>query len=300
VSAVRPGRRYLDPKALSRLANIKLIARTVVEGFISGLHQSPYHGFSVEFSEYREYVPGDDLKHFDWRVLARCDKHYIKQYQEETNLRATILVDCSRSMAYSSNGISKFTYGCYLAASLAYLMVRQQDSVGMVIFDDKIRHRIPPKSSPSHLRDMLVVLENTEPSSRTGIAGTLHAMAEAVKKRGLVIIISDLLEDQAEVLRGIKHFRHNRHEVIIFHVLDEAELSFPFSGLTTFRDMETGEKLMMEPQFFRDEYSKQLDAFIRQYRRECTEGFVDYLLADTSRPFDLLLARYLAKRARLG
>jgi uncharacterized protein (DUF58 family) len=300
VSAARPGRRYLDPKALARLANIKLIARTVVEGFISGLHQSPYHGFSVEFSEYREYVPGDDLKHFDWRVLARADKHYIKQYQEETNLRATILMDCSRSMAYSSNGISKFTYGCYLAASLAYLMVRQQDSVGMVIFDDRIRHRIPSKCSPSHLRDMLVVLEKTEPSSRTGIAGTLHAMAEALKKRGLVIIISDLLENQAEVLRGIKHFRHNRHEVIIFHVLDQAELSFPFSGLTTFRDMETGEKLMMEPQFFREEYSQQLEAFIRQYRRECAEGFVDYVLADTSRPFDMLLARYLAKRTKLG
>jgi uncharacterized protein (DUF58 family) len=300
VAIVKPGRRYLDPNALSRLANMKLIARTVVEGFISGLHQSPYHGFSVEFAEYREYVPGDDLKHFDWRAFARCDKHYIKQYQEETNLRANILIDCSRSMAYSSNGISKFTYACYLAASLAYLMIRQQDSVGMVIFDDKIRHRIPAKSSPAHLRDMLVVLENTEPSSRTGIAPTLHAMAEGVKKRGLIIIISDLLENQAEVLRGIKHFRHNRHEVLIFHVLDRAELNFPFSGLTTFRDMETGDKLMIEPQFFRQEYMKMLEEFIKQYKRECAEGFVDYLLADTSSPFDLLLANYLAKRARLG
>jgi len=300
VATVKPGRRYLDPNALSRLANMKLIARTVVEGFVSGLHQSPYHGFSVEFSEYREYTPGDDLKHFDWRAFARCDKQYIKQYQEETNLRATILLDCSRSMAYSSNGISKFTYACYLAASLAYLMIRQQDSVGMVIFDDKIRHRIPAKSTAAHLRDMLVVLENTETSSRTGIAPTLHAMAEGIKKRGLVIIVSDLLEEQSEVLRGIKHFRHNRHEVLIFHVVDNAELRFPFGGLTTFRDMETGEKLMIEPQFFREEYIRQVEGFIKQYKRECAEGFVDYVLADTSKPFDLLLANYLAKRARLG
>lgn len=300
MAAVKPGRRYLDPGALSRLANIKLIARTVVEGFISGLHQSPYHGFSVEFSEYREYTPGDDLKHFDWRAFARCDKHYIKQYQEETNLRATILIDSSRSMAYSSNGISKFTYACYLAASLAYLMIRQQDSVGMVIFDEKIRHRIPAKSSPSHLRDMLTVLENNEPSSSTGIAKTLHVMAEAIKKRGLVIIISDLLENQAEVIRGLKHFRHNRHEVLLFHVLDNAELYFPFSGLTTFRDMENGEKLMIEPQFFREEYAEMLKEFIKQYKKECAEGFVDYILADTSRPFDLLLANYLAKRSKLG
>ncbi len=297
---MRPGRKYLDPKALSRLANIKLIARTVVEGFISGLHQSPFHGFSVEFAEYREYTPGDDLKHFDWRAFARCDKHLIKQYQEETNLRATILLDCSRSMAYSSNSISKFTYACYLAASLSYLMVRQQDSVGLVIFDEAIRHNIPPKCSASHLRDMLIILEKIEPSSKTGIAATLHAMAEFIKKRGLVIIISDFLEEQPEVLRGIKHFRHNRHEVLIFHTLDPAELMFPFSGPTTFRDMETGEKLMIEPQFYREEYLKRIREHIREYKRVCAEGFVDYVPVDTSKPFDILLARYLAKRSRLG
>ncbi|MFH1422907.1 MAG: DUF58 domain-containing protein [Planctomycetota bacterium] len=306
---IKEGRRYLDPQVLARLSNIKLIARSVVEGFISGLHQSPYKGFSVEFAEYREYVPGDDLKHFDWKALARTDRRYIKQYQEETNLKAYILIDASASMAYSSTNLTKFEYSCYLAASLSYLMTRQQDSVGLVLFDKEIRHHVPAKSSAQHLRDMLVLLEKAEPGKETGlhfppdkctgIADTLHKIAEGIKKRGLIILISDLFEKQAEVLRGLQHFRHFKHEVIVFHILDHSELTFPFTGLTTFRNMESDEKMMIEPQFFREEYIKAVTDFVSKYKKECSEQLIDYIVADTSRPFDMLLASYLSKRVKL-
>lgn len=297
----RAGRRFLDPRALARLANMQLVARTVVEGFVAGLHQSPHRGFSVEFAEYREYVPGDDLKHFDWRAFARCDRRCVKQYQEETNLRATVLLDGSRSMAYASaGGLSKFQYGCYLAATLLYLMVRQQDSVGLVLFDEAIRRRIPPRASLQHLREMLIVLEGAEPSSRTGIAGALHTMAEATTKRGLVVLISDLLEEPGEVLRGLKHFRYRRHEVLVLHVLDPAELELPFSGLSVFRDLETGEELVLDAHLYRSEYEAKVRALLERYRRACAERGIDYVLARTDEPFDRLLASYLAKRARLG
>lgn len=294
------GRRFLKPEALSRLRNLKLIARTVVEGFISGLHKSPFQGFSVEFAEYREYSPGDDLKHFDWRAYARTERHYIKLYQEETNLKATILLDCSASMGYRSDGLSKFEYSCYLAASLAYLLVRQKDAVGLVLFDEKVRLRMPPRASFGHLQNLLIELERAKPSNRTGIAAALHAIAENTKRRGLMIILSDLFEEPDEVMRGIRHLRHDRHEVIVFHILDATETDFPFSGNITFEDMETQERITLPAHLFQNEYKERLDEFLTIYRKRCAEDYVDYIPTRTDRPFDRLLAHYLSRRARLG
>ena len=293
------GRRFLQPEALKKLANLNLVARLVVEGFISGLHRSPYKGFSVEFSQHRAYSPGDDLKHLDWKVYARSDKYYIKQYEEETNLKAYILLDSSNSMSYKSNGISKFEYGCYLAASLAYLMIRQQDSVGLVVFDEAIREHVPPKSTATHLKVILGHLEGIKVGKQTNLSKTFHDLAERVRRRGLIIVISDLLADPAEVLRGLKHFRHRKHEVIVFHLLDHEELTFPFTRMTVFRDLETNERLSVDPNSIRREYLQAMREFLKEYKQGCYESNIDYLSVDPSVPFDLCLTSYLAKRQKV-
>lgn len=294
------GRRFIKPDALARLKNLRLIARTVVEGFVSGLHRSPFRGFSVEFAEYREYAPGDDLKHFDWRAYARSDRNYIKLYQEETNLKAYILVDASASMAYRSRGVSKFDYGCYLAASLAFLLIRQRDAVGLAVVDAELRKRLPPRSSFGHLQNILIELERTEPTPRRGIAPALHKVAESIKRRGLIILISDLLDDQDELLRAVHHFRHDRHEVIVFHIVDPAEIDFPFAGNLVFEDMETGERISLPAHLFQEEYRKRMERFVTTYRHRFAEEAVEYVLAKTDAPFDWLLVRFLAKRSGLG
>jgi uncharacterized protein (DUF58 family) len=295
-------KKYYDPDAFQKLANMKLIARAIVEGFISGLHRSPYHGSSIEFAEYRKYVPGDDLKHFDWKVYAKSERHYIKQYQEETNLRAYILLDSSKSMDFKSDSakLTKFEYSCYLASALTFLMTRQKDSVGLVTFSDEVRDFVPPRSGPVHFQNILTVLENTVAGGETVIAKNFHSLAETVKKRGLIIVISDLLEDPGEILRALHHFRHKRHEVLIFHVFDPAELTFPFNQLATFRDMETGERLQVFPKAYQKEYLDKLEEFIQTYRRECSENLMEYVVVDTTAPYDLFLAAYLSKRALLG
>ena len=292
--------RYLDPRALNRLANLPLVARGVVEGFISGLHRSPFHGSSVEFSEYRKYVAGDDLKHLDWKAYAKSEKLYVKLYEEETNLRAQILLDTSASMGYESGGVRKSEYAAYLAASLAYLMVRQQDTVGLATFDHRVRTNLPPGAGALHLNEMMRVLERVKTSETTGIAKPLHDLAEMLKKRGLVILISDLFDDPQEVMRGLLHFRHKKHEVIVFHVLDPDEMKFPFRGLTTFRDMETGQRMEVLPEAIRGEYRKAFSAFVETFRKGCADARVDYVLADTSVPYENLLAAFLTKRTRAG
>ncbi len=294
------GRRFIKPEALARLKNLRLIARTVVEGFISGLHRSPYRGFSVEFAEYREYTPGDDLKHFDWRAFARSDRHYIKLYQEETNLKAHILLDTSASMAYRSDGLSKLEYGSYLAASLAFLLVRQRDAVGLALFDGKLRKRLPPRASFGHLQNILLELEQVKPSAVRGITDALHRIAESIKRRGLVVLISDLWDEQDEVLRAVHHFRHDRHEVVVFQVLDPTEVEFPFSGNLVFEDMETGERVSLPAHLFQQEYKERFDGLMGEYKRRFAEEGVEYVVARTDEPFDWLLVRFLAKRARLG
>ena len=294
------GYKYLTPEAVMRLQNLGLIAATVVDGFMAGLHRSPYHGFSVEFSDHREYSPGDNLRYVDWQAYARTDRYYVKQFEEETNLRCHLLLDASSSMSYSSGKTTKFEYGAYLAASLAYLMVRQRDSVSLVTFDNRIRFRTPPGSTTSHLDRLLVQLEKTAPSERTGIAGAFHGLAQNITKRGLIVIISDLLDDERAIFRALRHFRRRKHEVIIFHVLDPAEIDFPFRRLSEFRDLETGDRIRAEPSYVRAEYLKELNAFLSNLRRGCADGLIEYVLADTRRPFEMMLSAYLDKRKRLG
>jgi uncharacterized protein (DUF58 family) len=293
------GYRFLEPAALARVKNLSLAARGVVEGFITGLHSSPYKGFSVEFAEHRKYSPGDNLRHLDWRILARTNRLYIKEYEEETNLRAHFLLDVSGSMGYGSGpGVTKLEYASYLAAVLAYLLLRQQDAVGLTVFDSDIRLDMPPRSSPRHFNDMMRQLERLRPGKITNVAGTLNRLAERFKRRCLIILISDLLDDPQGIERALHHFRHRRHEVIVFQLLDKAELDFPFRDLTTFVDLETGERLQADPAYIREEYRRQITEFIDHYRQLCASCQIDYVRADTSVPYDFMLSQFLVKRAR--
>jgi uncharacterized protein (DUF58 family) len=293
-------RRFLDPVVVSKLATMELRARLVVEGFVTGLHRSPYKGFSVEFAEHRQYMPGDPLKHIDWKVYAKTDRFYIKEYEEETNLRGYVLLDASRSMAYGSGGISKLEYSRYLAAALIYLMLKQQDSVGLLVFDEKVREFLAPRSSPAQLHTLLAELDGATPSSETDIGVVLHELARRVRRRGLVILISDLLDEPERIVPGLKHFRHLKHEVIVFHVLDPSEAKFSFDADTTFRDMETGELMTTEPFSIRGDYVDAVERWQRLLKRECAESRIDYLPVLTSTPYDRALFSYLEKRKRLG
>ena len=297
--ALRRRYQYLEPETASRLRNLNLVARSVVEGFVSGLHRSPYHGFSVEFAEHRKYTPGDNVRDLDWRAWAKSDRFYIKRYEEETNLSAHLLLDVSASMTFRSQGLSKLEYACFLAASLAYLMVRQQDSVGLVVFAGGIQKRLPPHSTTLHLNEVLRTLEGVEPAPETDLAATFHQLAEMIRRRGLIVILSDLLDEEREVLRALRHFRHRRHEVIIFHILDRAELSFPYERLSNFVDLETGARLQVDPRFVRGEYRKQIDEFISTYRQGATESNIEYVLAATDTPYDRLLLSYLVRRSKV-
>ncbi|MGC8641826.1 MAG: DUF58 domain-containing protein [Isosphaeraceae bacterium] len=294
------GYRYLDPAALARVKNLSLVARGVVEGFITGLHSSPYKGFSVEFAEHRKYSPGDNPRHLDWRILGRTDRLYIKQYEEETNLRAQILLDTSASMAYGEPpSITKLQYASYLTAVLSYLMMRQQDAVGMTSFDTEIRLDMPARGSPRHFDEMMNHLEAIKPGRPTNLGATLNRLADRFKRRCLIILISDLYDEPEAVDRAFHHFRHKRHEVIVFHVLDRAEIEFPFRDTSSFLDMETGETIQVDPTYVRDDYRRQIEEFIDRYRRICADCQFDYVLADTSVPLDYMLSRYLEKRTRI-
>lgn len=293
------GYRYLEPSALARVKNLSVVARGVVEGAISGLHSSPYKGFSVEFAEHREYTAGDDPRHIDYRMLARTDRLYIKQYEEETNMRVQILLDTSGSMGYSHDGkLSKLQYASYLTAILSYLMTRQQDSVGLTTLDTEIRLDMPARSSPRHFNEMMRNLEQIEPGQGTDVAAALHRLANRFKRRCLIVLISDLYDEPEEVTRALHHFRHCRHEVIVFHVLDKAEIDFPFREAIAFFDMETNERIQIDPAYVRDAYLEQMEAFIETYRRSCSEAQIDYVMTDTTVPYDFMLSHYIAKRNR--
>jgi uncharacterized protein (DUF58 family) len=293
-------RRFLDPAVVSKLATMELRARLVVEGFVTGLHRSPYKGFSVEFAEHRQYMPGDPLKHLDWKVYAKTDRFYIKEYEEETNLRGYVLLDASASMAYSSGSVTKLEYSRYLSAALIYLMLKQQDSVGLLIFDEGAREFIPPRSSPTQLHLLLAELDRAQASAETDIGVVLHELAGRMRRRGLVILISDLLDDPERVMPGLKHFRHLKHEVVVFHVLDPAEAEFRFDADATFRDMETGELMTTETSSIRSDYLGAVQSWQAQLRRECAESRIDYVPILTSTPYDRALFSYLEKRKRLG
>jgi uncharacterized protein (DUF58 family) len=299
--------RLLDPAALDKIGRLELIARGVVEGFISGRHKSPYKGFSSEFAEHREYVPGDNTRDLDWRVYGRSDRYYIKQYVEETNLRALILLDASGSMKYAGNLaarhqgriLSKFEYGQYLAAALAYLMINQQDAVGLATFDQRLRRYIPARSRASHLRVLLGELAATQPGEETHLAPILHDLAQRIHRRGLVVIISDLLDEVESLLQALHHFRHRRHEVLLLHVMAQEELTFPFDRWSVFSDLEiAGKKLQLDPQAVRNEYLSRVEGFIRRLQIGCGQMAVDYVPLSTRSPFDAALAHYLARRMR--
>ncbi len=291
---------YLKPEVVSRVRKLDLIARLVVEGFMIGLHRSPYHGFSVEFAEHRQYMPGDEIKHLDWKVYAKTERYYIKKFEEETNLKCYLLLDTSASMGYQSAKISKLQYGTYLAAALTYLMLQQQDAVGLVTFDQKIQTYLPPKAVNSYLKQILFELYNCHSSRRTNVGKTFHEMAERIKRRGLIIVLSDLFDDPATILSGLKHFRHNKHEVIVFHILDPQERKFDFHGDILFEDMETKEQLNTQPVHILKDYRREFNHYLTQFRRECRENQIDYILMDTAEPFDKALFEYLVKRKKYG
>ena len=295
----------LDGEALAKMQRLELIARGVVEGFISGRHKSPYKGFSVEFAEHREYVPGDNIRDLDWRLFGRSDRYYIKQYIEETNLRALILLDASGSMKYTGdlaakhNGqlLSKFQYSRLLAASLGHLMIHQQDAVGLATFDTSLRRYIPARSRASHLRVILAELSATEPGAETSLAKIFHDLADRVRRRGLIVIISDLFDNVDEILNSLHHFRYRRHEVLLLHVMAEEELTFPFDRWSVFENLErTGHRIPLDPLSLRSEYLGRVRDFIQRLEIGCGQMNIDYVQMSTKQNFDIALAHYLAQR----
>jgi uncharacterized protein (DUF58 family) len=293
---------YLDFNVLAHISSMQLLAKVVVEGFLLGLHRSPYRGFSVEFAEYRQYAPGDEIRHIDWKVYGKTDRYYIKQFEEETNLACYVLLDASASMGYRSNeeGMSKLEYGSCLAACLSYFMMMQRDATGLVIFDTQVRTMLPPRLRHSHLTHILSELEDNAPGGETNIATPLHDLAESMKRRGLVILISDLLDDPVSVLTAMQHFRFLGHEVLVFHVMDSAELTFPFDTMTEFTDLETGQKTMVSPEGMKSVYLNELEHFLRVYEKGCADVRADYKLFDTRRPLEIALSEYLYRRSRMG
>jgi uncharacterized protein (DUF58 family) len=292
------GRQFLDPAVIARLGTLELKARTIVEGFLSGLHRSPFHGFSVEFAEYRQYIRGDDLSTIDWKVFARSDRYYVKKFEEETNLSCHLLIDVSGSMAYRSQALSKLEYAACLAASLGYLMNRQRDAVGLMAFDDRVVSALPASARPGHLRNLLVTLARLAPGRQTNLAKPLRQLAESLTRRGMVVLISDLLDDPEAVVRGLKHFHHRGSDVLVFHVLDPDELDFPFDRATRFEDLETGEEVMAVPGVVRAHYLERIGALIARYRRELGGAGIDYQLLNTAQPLEMALLAYLSTRAR--
>lgn len=318
-------KKFLQPSVISKLANIELKAKFVVEGFIAGLHKSPYHGFSVEFAEHRQYMPGDDLKYLDWKVLGRTDRYYIKQFEEETNLKSYIIVDASRSMQFRSSeseigsgspfskifrkreqvkaavksSISKLEYSTYIAASLAVLMNFQKDAAGLVVYDESVKTFIPPKATSQNLKLILNQLAAIQPSGKTNTASALNLVAERIKRRGLVIIFSDLFDDQTAVINALKHFRYKRNEVIMFQVLDPAEMNFAIDSPTIFKDMETNQEMLSQPISVMNSYKDAVKEFIDNYKTACLSNNIDYVLLSTETPFDQALLGYLNKRKRL-
>jgi len=299
---------YLQPDVVSKLANMELRARMVVEGFITGMHKSPYHGFSVEFAEHRQYMPGDEIRRVDWKVYGKTDRYYIKQYEEETNLKSYVILDASASMAFASEQarggdgkrISKLEYASYLVAALSYLMVQQRDAVGLTVFDENIRLALPPHATKAYLRRILIELEHLSAGKATGTSRSLNQMAERITRRGLIIVVSDLFDDPSAVIAALKHFRHNHHDVLVMHVLDPFERSFAFGSDAVFKDLETAEEITTQPYHIQRAYQREFRSFLERYKRECRENNIDYVLLDTETPFDVALFQYLNKRKKIG
>jgi uncharacterized protein (DUF58 family) len=288
----------LDPRTLAKLKGLHLRARHIVEGYVSGLHRSPYHGFSIEFAEHREYAPGDDLRYVDWKVFGRTDKFYLKQYEDETNLLCYLVLDISESMTYRSSpaALSKLEYAQALAASVAWLVLEQQDAAGLVTFDSQIRTLLRPASNTSHLKQLIHSMETVSPGKKTAAGPIFHELAERLKKRGVVMIFSDFFDNVNSLLAGVKHFHHRRHDVVLLHVLDPAELDFPFQRPTQFQGLEEFPDVMTDPQALRRAYLKELGEFQQALREGCRAMNMDYELMRTDRPLDAALRSFLAGR----
>jgi len=321
-------KKYLDPSVISRLSNMELKARMVVEGFIAGLHKSPYHGFSVEFAEHRQYMPGDDLKFIDWKILGKTERYYVKRFEEETNLKTYLLLDISRSMDFksedtsslnnlrkgffkkyfssenkeelqTSSDLTKLEYASHLAASLAYLMLLQRDAISLTTYDTQIRSYIPPHSTKANLRLILKELTNIKSLNQTGTAKCLNEIADKVKKRGLVILFSDLFDEQKDVLNALKHFRYNKNEVIIFQIMDPMEINFLEGSPVTLKDMETNEEMYSQPAAMQKIYRESIQEFIQNYKTECIKNNIEFITLSTATSFETALLGYLNKRKRL-
>jgi uncharacterized protein (DUF58 family) len=288
--------KFLDPKVLNKITRLDLKARHIVEGFMGGMHKSPYHGFSVEFAEHREYAPGDDLKHLDWKVFGRSDRLFIKEYEMETNLRSHILLDTSESMDYGGKETTKLELASHIAASMAYLILKQQDSVGMVCFDKEVKTFIPTSSSMGHLRPILGTLAHAEGKNKTDLGAVLNTLAERIQRRGLIILISDLFDKPEVILKSLQHFSHKRHDVIVFHVLDEYELTFPFERMTLFEGLEDYPKQLVDPRSLRKAYLAEVNQFCEDIRKGCVRQMIDYVRISTDQDLDVELTKYLAGR----
>ena len=288
---------YFDPKVLAGIANLYLRARWVVEGMLSGIHRSRAKGFSVEFEEHREYSPGDEIRRIDWKALGKFDRYFIKEYEDETNLRAYLLLDASASMNYASDGITKFDYACTLTASLAYLILRQQDAAGVVTFSNRIENFIPPRAKRDYLTQILHALENRGPGGETDVGRILDDIAGQIKRRGLIVLVSDLLDDPAAILKGLRQFRFKGNDVIVFHLLDPAELNLPFDGNILFEDLEAASlQVITDPRAIRATYQQVVQEFINDLRKQCHDNAIDYQLISTATPLDQALASYLSWR----
>jgi uncharacterized protein (DUF58 family) len=290
-------KRYLDPLTLAKVRSLELKARLIVEGYLSGMHKSPYHGFSVEFAQHREYVPGDDIKHIDWKVYGRTGKFFLKQYEEETNLVCWILLDISESMRYGSGkGMTKYDYASTAAAALAYLVLHQADSVGFVTFDSQVRTFMKPSSQPSHLKEMITFMNQGAGRDKSRMAPLFHDLAERVNRRALIFLLSDMFDEVPDILAGFKHLRHKRHEVVLWHILDQAELTFPFQEATLFRGLEQYPELLTDPRSLRAGYLQQFEAFVKDLERGCRDQNIDYVQLRTDTPLNVALSSYLAQR----
>jgi uncharacterized protein (DUF58 family) len=290
--------KYLDPKTVARVRSLELKARSVVEGYLSGTHRSPYHGFAVEFAQHREYVPGDDIRHIDWKVYGRSERFYLKQYEQDTNLVCWLLMDASESMKYGSGEKSKYDFACEAAAALAYLVVHQTDSVGIATFDSQVRQFLRQSGQISHLKDVLTVLAQGPGGEKTSLGPILDELAQRFQRRGLVMLFSDLFDEPAEILAGLRHLRYQRHEVVVFHVLDGAELDFPFQDSTLFHGLEQLPDLLTDPRSLREGYINELTKFLDELKRGCRSEKIDYVPLRTDGDVGVALAAYLARRLR--
>lgn len=289
-------RRFLHPETIARITRLDLRARHLVEGFISGMHRSPFFGHSIEFVQHREYTPGDDLRHLDWKVWSRTDRLYIKQYEEETNLRSQLVIDVSESMHYGRGPLNKYAYACTIGACLAYLLLRQQDSVGCITFDSEVRAIVPTRSQNTHIDAIVQAMHVSKPREKTDILGIMRRIIETVRSRSMIIVVSDFLVDRGPLLKGLEMLRQRKHDILVFHVLDDDEMTFPFSGTTRFEGMEELPNLLCDPRALRDGYIEALDEYLVEVRRGCTRLGIDYQLVRTSDYLDAFLSKFLHNR----